>query len=134
MLQWDSHRRLKQEVIARHSDVLDTLLYGVPSLDIKSASKIGAHISNAAEKHTIATSSRMPYTSPDSLAQQLASSELESRDSGGNQNAARKINSSKLKDKNQVLNDYNQSYIDSGLRSLPGTWVRNVSPSTRFIE
>lgn len=33
-----------------------------------------------------------------------------------------------------VCNDYNQYYVDSGLTVLPGTWVQNVSPETRFVE
>lgn len=33
-----------------------------------------------------------------------------------------------------VYNDYNQYYVDSGLTVLPGTWVQNVSPETRFVE
>lgn len=33
-----------------------------------------------------------------------------------------------------VYNDYNQYFVDSGLTVLPGSWVQNVSPATRFSE
>lgn len=33
-----------------------------------------------------------------------------------------------------LCNDYNQYYVDSDLKVLPGTWVQNVSLENRFDE
>lgn len=33
-----------------------------------------------------------------------------------------------------LYNNYNQHFVDSRLRTLPGSWVQNVAPETRFSE
>ncbi|WFC97920.1 mRNA (2'-O-methyladenosine-N(6)-)-methyltransferase [Malassezia yamatoensis] len=134
MPRWDSHRRLKQEVVDRHRDVLDTLRFGVTGSDVVSYSKRSVQISIGADKHKNHSSSRIKHALPDTLAQQLASLDLKGESSESNRDLGRKSYTYELEDKNQVYNDYNQCYIDSGLKSLPGTWVQNVAPSTRFVE
>lgn len=33
-----------------------------------------------------------------------------------------------------IHNDYNAYFVDSGLQTLPGTWVENTALETRFSE
>ncbi|WFC94225.1 mRNA (2'-O-methyladenosine-N(6)-)-methyltransferase [Malassezia brasiliensis] len=124
--------RFRHEIRSRHADVLEVLSPGVQEHRFKHAAdhpqwyKLGLGESRA---HAVADKQDVQDATNALTSLRLSSVVAAADDKQTDAESERLDEEADL-----IYNDYNQYYVDSGLKVLPGTWVQNVSPETRFVE
>ena len=125
--------RFRHEVRSRHADVLEILRQGVPDIGCAHAADhprwLGLGLGSS-RIHAVGGKHDKVEEAVNALTSLLLSSVVAAADDKQLEAGAVQLE----EEADLICNDYNQYYVDSGLKVLPGTWVQNVSPETRFIE